>query len=393
LETGNKGRLTDGMAGHAPAKRVFRGNQAGIDGKCSHHLATRIDPQYCYPTFQESVLSPCCGSTLTAKLSGMSLRDHLSSIFDVFSKRHSSRLALYPSAELSERLRNRILLLIRDLLSGKLPSHQIRSFSDYTHEYWSDIHHKLQHLHGRPKLSDDPREQQQWEDALGFVLACTTIEFFDFLELTFRSTVMWRVLSDENELVDAINEIFRLENAPFQITRMVKVEEKNPVSEFGRGGTSIRTVAYPQVVRVDDQPTHSEAIQPALSVLSAPHFEAANLEFRDALDEYRKGQYGDCLTKCCSSFESVMKSLCKRKTWSFDEKRDTVSPLLKTILEQSKLDPFFEQPLLLIATMRNRLSSSHGGGTSVRNVERHIAQYAITSTAAAILLLVHEIEG
>ena len=46
--------------------------------------------------------------------------------------------------------------------------------------------------------------------------------------------------------------------------------------------------------------------------MGAPHFEAANVEFRDALDEYRKGHYGDCLTKCCSSFESVMKSLCKQ---------------------------------------------------------------------------------
>jgi len=29
----------------------------------------------------------------------------------------------------------------------------------------------------------------------------------------------------------------------------------------------------------------------------------------------------------------------------------------------------------------------------VRSADRHVAQYAITSTAAAILLLVHEIEG
>ena len=124
--------------------------------------------------------------------------------------------------------------------------------------------------------------------------------------------------------------------------------------------------------------------------MSAPHFEAANLEFTEALDEYRKGHYGDCLTKCCSSFESVMKSLCKRNKWPLDEKRDTAGPLLKTILSRSKLDPFFEQPLLLIATMRNRMSSSHGGGTAVRSVKRHVAQYAVTSTAAAILLLAHE---
>jgi hypothetical protein len=39
---------------------------------------------------------------------------------------------------------------------------------------------------------------------------------------------------------------------------------------------------------------------------------------------------------------------------------------------------------------RNRLSAAHGGGSKVRTVERHVAQYALTSTAAAITLLVHD---
>lgn len=196
--------------------------------------------------------------------------------------------------------------------------------------------------------------------------------------------------------VDAINEIFRVEGAPYQLTKVVKVHEKDTSSfpgGFPRAGTIIRTVAYPKVVRAEDEVTHTEAVVPALSVLSAPHFEAANLEFRDALDEYRKGHYGDCLTKCASSFESVLKVLCRKNGWPFDEKKDTAAPLLKSVVTNSTLDPFFEQPLMLIATMRNRLSSSHGGGTAVRSAERHVAQYALTNTAAAVVLLVHEVGG
>lgn len=328
-------------------------------------------------------------------LSAMPLKDHLSSILDVFSRRQQApRRQGYKPDEVSERLRNRILLLLREVFSGKWPVDRWSSPGDHLTEYWEDMHNRLQHLHGRVKLSNDPREREPWEDTLGFALSCTPAEFFDFLELTFRSAPMWRVLNDENDLVDAINELFRVENVPYQLTRIVKVREPNPGTTGPcAGGEIIRTVAYPKVIRTDDQPTHTEAIEPALSVLAAPHLEAANLEFRDALDEYRKGHYGDCLTKCCSSFESVMKSLCKRNKWPFDEKKDTAGSLLKIVLSHSKLDPFFEQPLLLIATMRNRLSSSHGGGTTVRSVERHVAQYAIASTAAAILLLVHEIEG
>lgn len=322
----------------------------------------------------------------------MPLKDHLSSILSVFTRRQPARSEGYKASELSERLRSRILLLIRDVVSGEWPPERLGLWGDYTQEYWNDLHNKLQHLHGRQKLSNDPQEREPREDALGFILSCTPPEFFDFLELSFRTPPVLRILPDGNELVDAINEIFRVENAP-HLTRLVTVGEHDATARFGKGGTVIRTVAHPQVILVDEQPTHTEAVQPALTVLAAPHFEAANLEFRDALEEYRKGHYGDCLTKCCSSFESVMKSLCRRKAWQFNENKDTAAPLLKTIIAQSNLDPFFEQPLMLIATMRNRLSSSHGGGTSIRSVERHVAQYGVTSTAGAILLLVHEIEG
>jgi hypothetical protein len=50
----------------------------------------------------------------------------------------------------------------------------------------------------------------------------------------------------------------------------------------------------------------------------------------------------------------------------------------------------FQEPLTRVARMRNSLSSSHGGGFTVRNVDRHVAQYAVTPTAAAIVLLVQD---
>lgn len=45
-----------------------------------------------------------------------------------------------------------------------------------------------------------------------------------------------------------------------------------------------------------------------------------------------------------------------------------------------------------IATIRNRFSSSHGGGSKIRTVARHVAQYLITITAAAIVLLVTDVD-
>ena len=318
----------------------------------------------------------------------MSLKDRLTSIFDVFSRRSPSRGAGYQPDELSEQARRRILILYRDVVAGQWPAHQWSPSGNYTEDFWAQVHNALEHLYGRVRLSSQAMNSLM-DDAAAFVLHSTTEEFFDFLELSFRVECMWRILHERNDLVDAVNEIFRVERAPYQLTRFVTREEPN--SGPFRQGTSIHTVAWPRVIRTEDETTYTEAIAPALSVLSAPDFEAANLEFRDALDEYRKGHYGDCVTKCCSAFESVLKVLCTRKGWLYDAKKDTASTLLGIVPGKSSLDGFFSQPLTLIATMRNKLSSAHGGGTSVRAVDRHVAQYALTSTAAAVVLLVHDV--
>lgn len=307
----------------------------------------------------------------------MSYKEHLISIFDVFSRRQRSSNQSYESDGISERTRNRILLLYRDIVSG-----QWSRGGDYTFEFWSEMHNALEHLYGRPKLYDRVMGDHV-EDALIFLMNCNTDEFFDFLELSFKLEITSRVMGDEANTVDAINEIFHIENEPYKITQIVRIEEKKGHYTY------VRTSAYPKIIHVEDDAIYSEAIAPALFALSAPHFEPANAEFRDAMEEYRKGHYEDCLTKCGSAFESVMKTICKRSGWSFSE-TDTAAPLLKIVIGNSSLDAFFEQPLILIATIRNRLSSAHGAGNHLRLVGHHIAQYAISSTAATIVLLVHE---
>lgn len=134
---------------------------------------------------------------------------------------------------------------------------------------------------------------------------------------------------------------------------------------------------------------HSTAIEPALELLRGSEFAFANREFLEALEDYRKADYGDCLTKCGSAFESVLKVICTRKKWPHST-TDTAAPLLKTVITHTGIDSFFEQPLLLVATIRNRLSNSHGAGTASREVTVAKAEYAINATAAAILLLVKE---
>ena len=112
-------------------------------------------------------------------------------------------------------------------------------------------------------------------------------------------------------------------------------------------------------------------------------------EYLEALEDYRKGDYGDCLTKCGSAFESIMKIICDSKKWQYKQ-TDTASALLSTIINKSGLESYLEQPLIIIATLRNRLSKSHGAGVAPKEVTQNYAKYALNSTAAAIVFLVNE---
>jgi hypothetical protein len=319
----------------------------------------------------------------------MSLTDRLGSIYDTYSRRNQRRGKGYPSDVVETKTRNRILLLIRDVYSGAWNSDPFNRRGDHTDEFWSEIHNHLEHLYGRAKLSNEPRPRSAFEDAFVFATTCGADEFFDFLEGLFKLHCTERMFWDLNELVDAFNMILRSENAPYQLTPTVRREIPNS-GPYGQG-TAIVTVALPKVLRVDEEVSHTEAVLPALSILADPAYAGANDEFRKALEDYRKGDFEDCLVKCGSAFESVLKVLCHKNRIAFDPERDTAGPLLDKVLPKSKLDTAsFKEPLICIGRMRNRLSTAHGGGAKIKSVERHVAQYAITSTAAAIGLLVHE---
>jgi len=135
--------------------------------------------------------------------------------------------------------------------------------------------------------------------------------------------------------VDALNDAFRLEAAPHQL--IYGVQRREPTVAPYRGESIVR-VSFPKIVRVDEEVAHTEAVQPALSALSDAAYAGADDEFRKALDDYRKDDFEDCLGKCGSAFESVLKVLCQKHSILFDPNKDTAGPLLTKILAKSTLD-------------------------------------------------------
>jgi hypothetical protein len=297
----------------------------------------------------------------------------LKSLFEVFSRRKPASAAT--PQPITSTFRNRVLLLCRDVIGP----------TGYMTEFWEQVHQKLEYLHGRPVLTPDGNPSSRSEDTLNFLMSCESDSFLDFVENIFRVDAFWRV-SDKQGVVDQLNQFFDIDGLPYFLTDYLEAEEAG--SHHGYPTTIIRVAAYPQVAIKEHSPTHSEAIIPALDLLSDPRFAAANSEFLDALYDYRHRDFGDCLTKCCSAYESVMKVLCDQNQWPYQQ-TDTPSTLVGTVVKNTGLDSFFTQPLMLVATMRNRLSKAHGAGIASKDVPQHIAQFAITSSAAGILLLVN----
>lgn len=294
-------------------------------------------------------------------------------IFKVFSKRERSITNRSPKP-LTKEFRNRVVMLLRDQTHG--------SFD----RVLTELHTPVAYLIGAPKLIDDTCISTPADDLLGFLHSCNDENFLDVIELIFRSNITG-ISWPNNPLIPAINQFFQLDNLPYHLTGYTCVKHEGMF--YGSRSAGIRLTEYPRIISKDHEILHTEAITPALHLLTDTAFKLANAEFLKALEDHRKGDFSDCLTKCGSAFESTMKIICERHAIPFKQ-TDTASTLLKAIIDKSNLDSFWEQPMMLIATLRNRLSSSHGAGSQAKVVPRHIATYAINATASAIVLLVSE---
>ena len=144
-----------------------------------------------------------------------------------------------------------------------------------------------------------------------------------------------------------------------------------------------------QVIRRDDEIVHETAIEPSLALLRHPAFCHANEEFREALKEYRLEEYKDCVTKCASAYESVLKVICERKGWKLRGSGNATN-LLTTVLNNTGWSQYYKNALQVVFIIRNEESTSHGAGSQPKNVPQHVAKYAISATASAIQLLVED---
>jgi hypothetical protein len=282
-------------------------------------------------------------------------------IHDVFSKRDQPLPDVYQYVDLPKPLRVQLQQILDEALGFKTADRMGR----VAFPVFAAIRKAVLREHGMHFLVNDvinPRE-----DVLRYIDAGPNLQvILDLVELGCKVAIGAPDISasQTKDFLEEINHRFLENGVGFQFDPTAK-----------------------QMIRIDNQFVHKSAVQPALQLLADPRFNTANEEFLEGFDDYRKGDYDDCLTKCCTAFESVLKIVCSIKGWTYNEKQ-TAGPLLKTHLANNGLEQFFDQPLMIIATLRNQLSKSHGAGTTAKIVPEHYARYALNATASAIILLI-----
>ena len=149
-----------------------------------------------------------------------------------------------------------------------------------------------------------------------------------------------------------------------------------------------------RIISINDELIHREIVKPALRILTQPHFAGAQEEFLKAHEFYRNKQYKDSLNNCLKSFESVMKAICDKRGWQYDNDRSTAQALINICVDNGLIPKFWEshysslRSLLEsgVPTGRNR-RGGHGQGTAQTSVPDYLVAYMLHLTATTIVFL------
>ncbi|QXI41846.1 hypothetical protein HU734_016375 [Pseudomonas wayambapalatensis] len=247
------------------------------------------------------------------------------------------------------------------------------------------------------------------EEAYGFVKNTLCREFGVF-ELTRypksdQDSIFNFFLEEESteRALDVVELCFKVihnyiaENSTYRHQTVRKIESDDAIAElnerFKEHGVGYQFESG-EIIRVDSQFLHSEAVKPALAVLSDQSFEGANEEFLKAHEHYRHGRYKECLVDALKAFESTMKTICSLRGWP-TQPSDTAKNLIAACMSKGLFPPYFESQFASIRsllesgvpTVRNK-NGGHGQGAALVAVPEYLARYTLNLTATTILFMV-----
>ncbi|WP_422139675.1 STM4504/CBY_0614 family protein [Endozoicomonas sp. ALC020] len=300
-------------------------------------------------------------------------------IFNLFSKRQKKLRGEVPDVyvyeEIPQKFRVQVVHIIRDAIGVEC------SYNVATNYAYQEIHKILCREYGVFTLKQN--ETSNSDAVFKYFLESKDYEqCLDLIELSFR-------VIDQHVRDNELN--FRQATGR-AITPDEAIVELN--GRFKESGVGYQFESS-ELVRVDSQFIHSEAVKPTLRVLgSTKQYQGANSEFLKAHEHYRHKRYKECLVECLKSFESLMKAICEKNSWRYG-KTDTAKKLINVCLTNELIPSYLQTQYSSIRTLlesgiptvRNK-EGGHGQGVDVSEVPEHLASYTLHLTASNLLFLV-----
>jgi len=201
---------------------------------------------------------------------------------------------------------------------------------------------------------------------------------------------------DFEQVLDIIELFFKYfyDNNKKELTEKAFSEINARFKENGVG----YTLEAKQILRIDSQIIHSDIVKPTINILNQSIYSGANEEFLKAHEHYRNNRNQECLNECLKSFESVLKAICDKNNWTYNQ-NDTANKLITICFENSLIPDYLKsqftslQSLFTsgVPTIRNR-NSGHGQGVEQRSVTNEMTSYMLHLTATNILFLTKQEE-
>lgn len=310
------------------------------------------------------------------------------SIYETYSKRQARlsgiQVDVYRYNKLPDKLKNQVIHIWNDIIG------------DYTNWNNEQVYQLYGHFHKilcremgvfeLPSVDSWNRGRPSLEIISFFSKSINVNQNLDVIELIFKGIYSYDEIFRKDDVQQAINELnFRF--------------KENAIGyQFISG----------EIVRVDSEIIHSEAVVPALRLLNQKDYEGAEAEFLKAHEAYRKGENGTAILECNKAFESVMKVIIHKQGWLYDSSENVTdsserkaktkanaSGLIKICFENKLLPDYLQTQLTAlrtllessIPTIRNK-NDSHGAGLQSVSIPASLASFTLHMTASTILFLI-----
>ncbi|MDD2328701.1 MAG: hypothetical protein PHZ13_10380 [bacterium] len=301
-------------------------------------------------------------------------------IFDLFSKRQKKLRGDVPDVYVYDNLPQPLRVQIVHIWTDTLGKGE-QYWDGQVKQSYEFIVNTLCREYGLFKLpgAKDYGDREYITELANFFLQVDDVEkALDAIELSFRVidrlTRSWEYLrrNDASERADqAISEL------------------NSRLKEHGVGFQFVEG----EIVRVDSELLHVEAVKPALRLLNEKDYQGAQQEFLSAYEHYRHGKNKEALNDCLKAFESTMKAICDKRKWSY-QPNATAKALIQVCFDNNLVPSFWQQQLSSLRSMlessiptgRNKLSG-HGQGAVPTSVPEYLVAYMLHMTASTLVFL------